>query len=193
MRTETKEYTVYDYNDLLANKELKERVLKENWDINIEYIDWWIGIYDNWDSYLESLGFIHPQVEEFDIGRGYATFSCKNINLIELFDSNDFKEFIGNQLTDKELKTLRELYNHGLIDNFSCERGYYNDLNPIKHHKKLDIVDKFDMILHEFIEELHDELYNLLRDEYTYLTSEEAILETLQINGYEFLEDGTIA
>jgi len=33
----------------------------------------------------------------------------------------------------------------------------------------------------------------MLREEYDYLTSDEAVIESIEINNYEFTEDGTLA
>lgn len=193
MRTETKEYTVYDYNDLLANKELKERVLEKHWDINVSH-EWWDWVYQYWFEKLAKLGIENPEFEWelYSQGAG-ASIDCNDIDINELIDSDLFKSFKENDLNDKELKTLKVLYDKGIIYNFDCRGNYYNKLDPSKHRKQSDIVHKFDWILRKFIEDLCDDFYHDLKEEYDYLTSEEGILETLQINEYEFLEDGTIA
>jgi hypothetical protein len=52
-------------------------------------------------------------------------------------------------------------------------------------------VDKLlDELNAEFQRALGEEYLSILRKEYEYLTSEEAIIETIQANEYEFTEDG---
>lgn len=178
MRTETKEYTVYDYNDLLANKELKERVLENHYDINVNF-DWWEWIVDNWidENDKKGIEFIRKSLE-FDLYR-YRGCKCDyEVNIDKLLPYIE-------SLTDKEKKIVKYL-----IDNGICEYdSYITDQHPL--------VKKMMNKLFKEIERMEglarNDLYYKLDKEYEYLTSEEAILETIQANEYEFLEDGTIA
>ena len=45
----------------------------------------------------------------------------------------------------------------------------------------------------EFLRALREEYLSMLRKEYEYLTSREAIVESIQANNYEFTEDGRLA
>jgi hypothetical protein len=45
----------------------------------------------------------------------------------------------------------------------------------------------------EFVRELEQEYLSHLQDDYDYLTSDEAIIETINANEYEFNEDGSLA
>ena len=51
--------------------------------------------------------------------------------------------------------------------------------------------DDYDYISSEFLRDISECYISILRDEYEYLTSEEAIIETIAANGYTFLENGT--
>lgn len=44
-----------------------------------------------------------------------------------------------------------------------------------------------------FLKELLEEYLSILQDDYDYLTSEEAIIEAIKANEYEFYEDGELA
>lgn len=178
MRTVTKEYTVYDYNDLLANKELKERVLKENWDINVTF-DWWDWIIESWIEENEENGieFIRKSIE-FDLYR-YKGCKCDyEVDIDKALLNIDI-------LTEKEKRRIKQLIYNGVCDYDS----YITDQHPL--------VKKMMNKLYKAIERMEglarNELYDRLWKEYDYLTSEESILETIQANEYEFLEDGTIA
>ena len=102
MRTVTKEYTIYDYNDLLANKELKERVLEKHYDINVNF-DWWEWIVDNWidENDKKGIEFIRKSLE-FDLYR-YRGCKCDyEVNIDKLLPYIE-------SLTDKEKKIVKYL------------------------------------------------------------------------------------
>ena len=51
--------------------------------------------------------------------------------------------------------------------------------------------DDYDYISSEFLRDISECYISMLREEYEYLTSEEAIIETIAANNYTFLENGT--
>lgn len=182
MRTETKEYTVYDYNDLLANKELKERVLQNLYDINI-YYNWWNDIFECWADTLAPKGFKNCMLTEFDVDR-------RTIDVRFDFDLSILIE--NSKLTLKEKKILNYLYKNDLYDIYNSEFDGI-DYTRDNHSCIRSLIHKFESELKERIDDINLSILDELREEYDARTSEEWILETIQINGYEFLEDGTIA
>jgi hypothetical protein len=56
----------------------------------------------------------------------------------------------------------------------------------------LDAGELEEVIGPEYMDTIELEFFELLQDEYDYLTSDEAIIETIKANGYEFLENGKI-
>ena len=56
----------------------------------------------------------------------------------------------------------------------------------------LEIENKLDEMSEEFLKSLLEDYRIILENEYEYLTSKEAILETIEANDYEFTADGTI-
>jgi len=56
----------------------------------------------------------------------------------------------------------------------------------------LDAGELEEEIGHEYMDDIELAYFKLLQDEYKYLTSDEAIIETIKANGYEFLENGKI-
>jgi hypothetical protein len=61
------------------------------------------------------------------------------------------------------------------------------------YDKYRDCEDLKEEIEAEFLKDVLGDYLHNLRDGYEYLTSAEAIEETLRVNEYEFNEDGTIA
>lgn len=105
----------------------------------------------------------------------------------------------------RESNLIYELWNQGYIEAAVKRNNYhYYHENTVtleyydgqlliswKHIQKL--VDKLWNDIEALIKPLCCEIYRDLENEYEYLTSEEAIIETLQANEYEFYSDGTIA
>jgi hypothetical protein len=57
-------------------------------------------------------------------------------------------------------------------------------------------LDKFQPELNDlevnYHHDINQEMLKMLREEYEYLTSDEAVIESIEINNYEFTEDGKI-
>lgn len=98
----------------------------------------------------------------------------------------------NSKLTLKEKKILNCLYENDLYDIYNSEFDGI-DYTRDNHSCIRALIHKFEYELEEKIEDIHVSILDDLREEYKARTSEEWILETIQINGYEFLEDGTIA
>lgn len=200
MRTITKEYTVYDFNDVINNPVLKERVLEKHYDINVNY-DWWDWIIEEWNEKLENLGFENPNIEFsgfWSQGDG-ANFKCDSINIDKIL--NELKT-----LSKEEKNIIKWLNEYDHIGGVTIERNgcryshkhasnivFYNYLDKNKQPLLHKLVNKFIDELEKIRVELCDNIYDELERAYTDLTSEELILDTLQCNEYEFLENGEIA
>jgi len=182
MRTVTKQINIYDYNDLLANKELKKRVLENLCDINIDY-NWWNDIFECWADTLAPKGFKNCMLTEFDVYR-------RTIDVRFDFDLSILIE--NSKLTLKEKKILNYLYENDLYDIYNSNFDGI-DYTRDNHSCIRSLIYKFESELKERIDDINLSILDKLREEYDARTSEEWILETIQINGYEFLEDGTIA
>lgn len=182
MRTITKEIKIYDYNDVINNTELKERVLQNLYDINIDF-NWWDDIFECWADTLAPKGFKNFMLTEFDVDR-------RTIDVRFDFDLSILIE--NSNLTLKEKKILNYLYENDLYDIYNSDFDGI-DYTKDNHSYIKALIHKFEYELKERIEDIHVSILDELSEEYDDRTSEEAILETIQINGYEFLEDGTIA
>lgn len=138
----------------------KQKVLTALIHINVED-EWWEFIYED----AENIGL---KLTGFDIGRGNE---CTG-------------EFILNAKDCAE----KIIENHGeTCDTYNSATaflaGYDNVSNEIEDG---DIEDEGN----EFLKALLQDYLKMLRDEYEYQTSEEAIIETIIANKYEFTADG---
>lgn len=162
MKTIKKEYQLFTFKEL--DQDIQEKVISKLYDINVDY-DWFEFIYDD----AKNIGI---SIKAFDIDR--ASY-CK----IEL-----------NEMPRKVATLIME--NHGE----TCET-YKTALSFIESADNLDIDldgydDRFDDLVKEFTYSLAEDYRILLSQEYEYLTSEKAIIETIEANEYNFLKDGTM-
>lgn len=197
MRTITTEHIVYNYEDVLKDNILKKMVLEKNIDINVDF-EWYEYLLDEWKEKLEQLGFINPEIEFtgfYSQGDGASFISDIDLKqaakVSHLFSNRQIK--ILNALIDYnfiEANITRHTYRYSHENSTSLNK-YDGELKSNWKHIQI-IVD----ILWKYLEDLRfnlsKEIYNDLKNEYEYLTSEEAILDTIQANDYEFYADGTM-
>lgn len=147
--------------------EAKEKAVENLYDINTDF-EWWESTYED----AKEAGL---KLTGFDIDRGSY---CKG-------------DFITTALNCAELIVK----NHGE----TCE-AYQTALNFIKDRAALavddggDFVDEdaADELVNEFKKSLLEDYLMMLRNEYEYKTSREAIIETIEANEYEFTKEGKL-
>lgn len=164
MRTiETK---VYKFNEL--SETAKEKAIEYMSDTNVNY-EWWEFIYTD----AEDIGL---KLTGFDMDRychGKFTQSAEDV-------ANNIIKNHG-----KDCETYKDAY------------IYLTELTTLKNiHSVADMEDEdidTSEIDKEFLNTLLEDYRIMLRKEYEYLTSKEAIVETIEANDYEFTEDGKLS
>lgn len=202
MRIELEEVKVYSLEDIKSNPELLEKVIEKHRDINV-YFDWWDFIYENFKEYND---------EYFDIEKIYFSgfWSQGDGAMFEYSDiSNKLRDIFIDGL---DLSPMRKgwLRNNASVSGKGVQRGLYYHEKSCSHSIYWEVdngdlywdrplyqwIESFANDFENFIEELYAnlcaDLYSTLEKEYTHLTSDESILESLEINDYEFTEDGNI-
>ena len=162
--------TVYTFDEL--SDDAKQNAVENLYDLNIDY-DWW-------ESTYEDAKQIGCKIEGFDTGRGsncdlVCKDACRTARLI--------------------------LENHGNeCDTFKLAEEYAKDHEKIIYDADKDEdgeilydADALTDLDAEFERALGEEYLSILRQEYDYQTSEEAIIETIKANEYEFTEEGKLA
>ncbi|MCK9361668.1 hypothetical protein M0Q28_05625 [Patescibacteria group bacterium] len=161
---------VYKFDEL--SDAAKQTAIEKLYDINVSF-DWWDSIYDDANT-------IGCKIKGFDTDRGsYCDLRCD--------DAHETARLI--------------MENHGSkCDTCKLAAQYCKDREKIIEEAERDedgeladeyAVDKLlDELNAEFQRALGEEYLSMLRQEYEYLTSEEAIIETIEANEYEFTEDG---
>ena len=172
MQTLTKTITAYKYEEL--TEEAKEKALDKFYDINVDH-EWW-------DCTYEDAANAGLKIKEFDIGRGSY---CKA----------EFTEdacFTAHKIIDDHGKDC-ETYKTSI--DFLKERDEI--VNTAEKDENGDFVDEYELdqklndIEEVFLKSISEDYRIMLSKEYDYLTSKEAIEETIKANEYDFTEDGT--
>lgn len=194
MRTETVEYKVYKFEEL--SDAAKKKVIEELRDINI-WDDWHEYTIEDFKEDLTEVGFENPEV-------CYSGFCSQGDGAS--FDARCNIEKLVKTIGDKRFKPLVKLYRAGLFgltiektsfaNHYSHEKTRYITeefaFNCDKHRKLMDLGCRFQSYVESLRRDWCQDIYHKLEREYDYLTSEEAIKETIEANGYEFLESGKI-
>lgn len=142
----------------------KRKAIEDLYDINVSS-DWWDATY--YDA--ENIGC---KIHEFDADR-----------------NNDIR------LTCDDARKTAGLIleNHGeMCDTYKLAEQYRKDFDALTQDEGGELLHQ-DELDAEFTRALGEEYLSILRQEYEYLTSEEAIIETIEANEYEFTEDGKLS
>lgn len=159
---------LYHYDEL--SESAKEKVLEHLSDINVDY-DWWDSIEDD----AEQIGL---DITEFDLYHR----TIKGKFLISAED-------VANTI----------IKNHGdKTETYKTASAYLDDLSRLRKdcNNEKDLMDGLDdepdteELDKEFLHSLLQDYLIMLQKDYDYLTSKEAIIETVNANEYEFREDG---
>lgn len=160
-----KKIVVFDFDELEPT--IQKKVIGMFWDINIEY-EWWEPTYEG----AKELGI---DIHEFDLERGnYCNGEFIDVN----HHVNNGK--LTAELIVKELGDGCELFK--LATEFLS--AYDNVMT-----KEED--DKIEDLIAEFKEKIFETYKIILKQEYDYLASKEAIIETINSNEYQFLVNGS--
>ena len=195
----------------------RERVLEEYRWINVDY-DWWDFILDDFIGRMEKEygAVLEKEYIEFDLSRGgYVKYrgdfeidvgACidkvetlreiyKRIEEAAIIDPEAARE-IREAVDSMEIKYEHD---YGSVsveydDAYDEEDGYYNPFGELAailddescRSLPSQLEDELDAMIEEEFKKL---LYDL-KDEFEYLISDDAVIETLDANGYLFTEDG---
>lgn len=190
------------------DKEVYEHILERHRDINVDH-DWWEFTVEHFQEELESLGFA-------DTDFRFSGFSSQGDGASFTGDWDSAKMLTVKELKEKGIvlsdwaKELKRVLKGNLKDikakyaTFSIKKTYH-------HYEHEHTVSIFDAKYwnsrkkeqYGIPPEEEDDIlggcwtamkamYRILGKEYDYLTSDEAVEETLSVNEYKFDKDGKI-
>ena len=173
MRVETTSRELFTFAEL--SEAAKEAAIENLSDINVDY-EWWDSVYEN----AKMVGL---KITEFDLDRNRH---CKG-------------RFINSALDTAEA-ILREHGQH--CESYKTAEAYLQERAAfIKTELKANAADDefseddidFDDIDMDFLKSILEDYSIMLQKEYEYLSSAEAIIETIEANEYEFTAEGRLA
>lgn len=162
---------LYKFSELPET--IKEKVLEEFCDINVNF-EWWLIEFDE----AQSIGL---ELIEFDIRKNF----CKGCWITNGKDCA--KKILKTY--DKHCKIYQDAERflsdlEGARDDFEGREEYIPDLDNFEDS------NSYDDICGAFLEILLDYYRNILQKVYEHLTSEKSIIETIEASEYEFRVNG---
>lgn len=160
----TIEVNLYKFSEL--SDEAKEKAIQRLSDINVDY---------NWYPYEDATN-INLHINSFDIERGSyvdAKFITNPANCAESILSEHGKDCETYKTAKQFLDDLNEL------------TSKFEDIEDCPE-------DDIEELEDEFLKSICEDYRIMLQNEYEYLSSEKAIIETIEANDYDFLENGEL-
>jgi hypothetical protein len=177
----TKTITLYKFDEL--SEEAQNNAISNLYDINVDH-DWWDSIYDD----AKTIGLT---IEEFHLEHKkingalteYLLDCCRSIRHNHGKDSDTFKT--AHQYLQEYIKVFVKWKEE------NKDFGY-KDWKPADWLYEFKYTNEADEITNEFRKALLQDYLIMLDKEYDYLTSKEAIKQSIEANEYLFHENGTL-
>lgn len=180
MRIKTTETKVYTWEEL--TDEQKEKALSKLYDLNTDY-EWWDGVYED----AEQVGI---KITSFDLDRNRHAEGKFISSAVEVA-----KAIVKDHGPDCETYKTAKVFLDTVNPMIELRDNFADDDNTTEEEYKAfdDNTDKIEELEDEFKKSILEDYSIMLQKEYEYLSSEEAIIETIEANEYEFDEEGNIA
>jgi hypothetical protein len=163
----------YKFSEL--SEEAKEKAINKLYDLNVDY-EWW-------ESVCEDAKNIGLKITSFDLERN------RNAEGEFILSANEVAQNIFNE--------------HGeSCETYKTAQSFMNDWQPVfnnymdemhEDYERQESEDKLMDIENEFLKSILEDYSIILQKEYEYLTSEAAIIESIEANDYDFYESGELA
>lgn len=174
MRTIIKETTVYIFDELTP--EAQEKAINHLWDINVDF-EWWDYMYGD----AERIGL---KLEHFDLDRNRHATGKWILSPVEVAIAIE-----NNHGEDCETYRTAKDY---LVSRDALVKKYSGGTDQVTEDNEYDFDQECDELDSEFLRSLLEDYSIMLQKECDYLTSEEAIKETILANEYEFTAEGDL-
>lgn len=212
----TKTITLYSFDEL--SDKAKQKAIENLYDLNVDY-EWWENTYDDFHSMAKYFG-IDVDLKKtwftgfYQQGQGSAyTADVDVIKLVACVKGHLWKEYAPKDTLSfydvtPNIERVCKLISKDFIDG-SCYVEATNRETSIKVSFDYDIyntnerwdqepanvlnaINDLEILVSDVCKTLNDWFFKNLQTEYDYLTSEEAIIESIQANDYTFTEDGKL-
>jgi hypothetical protein len=185
-RTYTTTTTAYQFSEL--SDKAKEKAIEHCYYYNVDH-DWWEFIFED----AKEVGL---KITGFDIDRG----SYCEIEFIESAETVGAAILKNHSESCETYQTARNFlieHNRLILENTKIselidaeyDKDERYDLHNLEDQQR-ELENRIEELKDEFLNDLSNDYLKILRDEYEYMTSKDAIIETIEVNEYEFDEDG---
>lgn len=172
----TIEIKLYSFDEL--SDEAKQKAIEKLSDINVKY-DWWNTTYED----AENVGL---KITAFDIDRAsyvHGEFIFPAIAVSAKIIQEHGKDCATHKTALKfsaDYDVLVAKYSDGI------------DKTKVTYENEDTFNQESGALENDFLNSLCEDYLKILRDDYEYQTSEEAIIEMIIANKYDFTEDGKL-
>lgn len=211
MRTETTTRTLYTFDEL--DEQAQDTALQKLWDLNVDS-EWWDVVSEDINEFGKASGLGCTYGGEFDLDRASSVHIEDLRTSVQELDAHrqqahDFPNISAAVLepffatfSARQWRQLCRLERAGVVGTLSGEtsskrRGIRYDVERWdrgEHTPRVTaLLDRLETAWQELLGNLEQVYLTMLRDEYDYQTSPEAITRSILAQGYEFEADGTLA
>lgn len=170
----TIELKLYKFSEL--SETAKEKAVEDLADINF-YYDWWEYVFD--DAEKVGIKLTWFDIENYCNGEFYDDPLTVAGKIISLHGSHcDTYKTAEQFINDRD--KLVEKYSDGIT------------IDRVDENNEYEFDTDLDDLEAEFLRSILEDYRILLSKEYDYLTSSDAIIETIEANDYDFTEDGKL-
>lgn len=190
----TKTIELFDFSEL--SESAKAKVLQEQRDINTDY-DWYKWSLEDWERDLESMGFddVNISFSGFWSQGDGASFTSGSIDIEKFLTAQKakgrFKAILKAIKANKaEFITSIDRIDHHYSHEYTV-RAYveYNSLED-KFTPNQDQANELESFLTDTVRTLSRKIYRELEKEHEHLTTDAAIIDTIEANEYTFTASG---
>ena len=167
---------VYKFAEL--SNDAKEKAIENFYGLNVDY-NWWQFTYED----AKNIGL---KLDGFDLDRNLHA-DGKFISSISAYECAE-KIICEHGERCETHKTAKEFISNydNLVEKYSD--GLKKDV--VKEGNEWDFDNDVEELESDFLKSLLSDYAQMLQNEYEYLTSSKAIIETIEANEYEFTKDG---
>ena len=190
-----KQITVYEFEEL--SPKAKRKVIDHFQNINVNH-EWHEPEIDYWQEKLKEYGFNNPKIY-FSGFYSQGDGACFDFNGLDIEKIWTF--YMAHNVVKHSAWLKSYLCECAFKTHTSCSRYCYAGTRMIvcdyysnKVYPHLNkAIREFEIWLDVFRIDLCQEIYSSLQKEYESLTTEEAIIDTIKCNDYEFTAEGKVA
>jgi hypothetical protein len=172
----TKTYNVYKFDELTDKQ--KAKAIDNLRDINVDY-DWW-------DSTYEDAKTIGLEITGFDLDRNRHSTGKFIEGALECAHAIEKEHGQNTPTYNSATDYLSDR------DNLVKKYANKNNLGYVDEDREDEFDNECDDLDEQFLKMILEEYSIMLQSEYEYLTTDDAIIETIQANEFDFTEDGKI-